>query len=77
MAIANDIRSLTDPDNVVPPTMGVQRLGAATVRGGRAEFKYLTTAEQISDPDSPHPEFDPNNIVDKYDSRFDNRGYYV
>lgn len=77
MIMANDIRSLTDVDEVTPNDMGVQRLGKVTVRAGIKSFDYLSgSATRISTPTGKNSEFDPNNVVAKFDDRFDDPTYY-
>lgn len=73
----NDIRSLTDVDNDTGTDMGPQRLGKITFKQGRKQFGHKSGAStRISEAGGPNAAIDPNNIVDKFDERFNDPTYY-
>ena len=72
--MANDIRNADDASIVTPGSMSAQVLGQVTIKTGR------TTSQNIpgisTTQNGANSASDPNNIVAKYDARFDDITYY-
>ncbi len=72
-----DVRSLSDVNQTTSPDMGPQRLGRAIVRSGRiAHLTLSSPASIITTVDGPDATSDPNNLVAKYGSRWDETTFY-